>query len=153
MAVNTFTMALMPISQAASWYAVLRKPLFPSLFFIALFYCLWAVYNKYFGGSPQELGHISMGILALTAFFRHRKSTMVAVCIVLLNFLLPAYLILIAWGPHKLAIQVKDDASAKGLLWAIIFKLYFVSHIGLWIFVLMRLYHSDENGNGIYQRV
>lgn len=72
MAVNVYLMALMPISQAISWYMILRHPLFQSVSFIAAFYCVWALYNNCIARSP-DLGVISMGILAVTSHLRHRR--------------------------------------------------------------------------------
>ena len=140
----------MPTSQVAAWFAVLRCPLYPSVFYTALFYCLWALYNKYLGGVDQELGHYTMGLLALASFFHHRKSSMAATCLVLLNFIVPSYFILYKWDLTELAATVKNDTSEKAIVWAVVFKAYFVSQIALWSVVFYKLLGYHENS---YQRV
>ena len=152
MAISTIATALMPISQAVAWYAVLAtKPLsYPNVMYTALFYCLWALYNRYIAGVTQELGQYSMGFMTVAAYFQNRPVSMIAATVVLLNFLLPAYYILYKWGLKELAENVKNDTSRKGIIWAIVFKTYFVSQIGLWCTILFKLYRA---GTTSYQRV
>jgi hypothetical protein len=45
--VNLFASMLMPISQVTAWFAILHDectytPFYPSVFYMTLFYCLWA---------------------------------------------------------------------------------------------------------------
>lgn len=161
MAINVFTMALMPISQAAAWYLVaiynggtssitgtsnidqqqqLITKFFPSICSISFFYCCWALYNKYLGGNARELGQYSMGLLAIATYLQNFIGSVVATCLVLFNFFLPAYFILIKWNAEQLARNVKNDTSSLAITWAITFKLYFISNICLWSFVLYKFY-------------
>lgn len=144
MAVSLITTTLMPVSQAVAWFLVFEQELYSSIFKVSLFYCLWALYNKYLGGLPQELGHISMGFLALSAYYRNRTSSMIACGLVFFNFAAPAILIVVAWSPEKLAEKVKKDTSSAGIMWAYIFKLYFVSNMALWGNVLYKLYTTND---------
>lgn len=149
MPINLVVMSLMPISQAVSWYCILYKPLYPSVTSIALFYCLWALYNKYLAYESQELGQYSMGLTALATWYKHRTSSMAATCLVLLNFGIPAYYILWKWDAAEVAKMVKKDTSAVAIVWAKVFKAYFVSSIALWSTVLYKLYRDE--GTASYQ--
>jgi hypothetical protein len=148
--VNVVGMALMPASQAVAWYLILQKSLYPSVFKVSAFYCAWALYNKYLGGQTKELGHISMGLLALAAYAERKYPTIAATALVLANFGIPAYYLL-AWSPSELAEKVKGDTSHLAIVWARIFKAYFVSNLGLWSTVLYKLIKNNVGPS--YQHV
>ena len=157
-------MALMPLSQCVAWYFVMdirgisrnaaayttleqaHSPLLYNLYQvvcrIASFYCLWALYNRYIGGAVQELGQFSMGATALATYCQNWTASMITSLLVLLNFLLPSYFILWKWDAATLAETVKQDSSALGMVWAYIFKVYFVSQILLWCTILSKLYRN-----------
>lgn len=144
----------MPLSQAVAWYLVLSKnqPLYRSVTAVTLFYCVWALYNRYLGGNPKELGQFSMGLAALATYCHHRPSSIAAVGLVLFNFAGVAYFILIAWDARQLAKNVKNDVSSLAILWAYIFKAYFVSNMALWSLVIYKLCVRDD-GEPVYQEL
>jgi hypothetical protein len=148
MSINPVTTALMPISQTVAWYLVSTTPATASLFqpvgALSTFYCLWALYNKYLGGTPQELGHISMGLLALASFSEKRVAAIAATLLVLLNFAVPAYTVL-SWSAEEAAKIVKKTTSKAGIIWAYIWKAYFVSSICFWSVVLYKFIKMPSN--------
>ena len=137
--------ALMPLSQAVAWYMILQmRPLLPQVFRIALFYCVWALYNKYFGGIPQELGHISMGLLALAAYANHRRASIAATALVLINYVL-ALGIIATYTAHDLSKTMKKREDVLGLTWAHTFQLYVLSNLALWSLVLVELVQQPSD--------
>jgi hypothetical protein len=173
MTISILAVALMPLSQCVAWYLVgfdtpgagrysatyttlldsaAWSPSVRLIHFyrvvcgIASFYCLWALYNRYLGGAVQELGHFTMGSVALATYFNHWTASMVTSTLVLLNFLLPSYFILWKWNAATLAETVKEDSSSLGIIWACTFKLYFVSQILLWSTILYK-FHQHKHGS------
>jgi H+/Cl- antiporter ClcA len=144
MSVNIIKTSLMPISQAVSWYMISYQPLYPSVFNISTFYCLWALYNKYLAGQNEELGHFSMGLLAVATFMKKKNFSIAANILVLANFLIPAYFVL-SWSAKKVAQKVKKSDTDQAILWAHIFKAYFISNIFLWSTVLYKFYNNKLN--------
>lgn len=144
MSVNLIKTSLMPISQAVSWYLVLYQPLYPSVLKISTFYCLWALYNKYLAGQKEELGHISMGMLAVATFLEKRNFSIAANVLVLANFLLPSYFVL-SWSAKKVATTIKKSDTDQAILWAYVFKAYFVSSICLWGTVLYKFINNRHS--------
>lgn len=145
MPINLITLALMPISQGASWYLIIKESLYPSIFKIAVFYAVWALYNRFFLGATLEMGHYSMGVMAVCSYFQKRPISIMACVLVLVNFLAFAYWILLAMGPRELAAVFKHDAATLGIIWAWTFKAYFLSQISLWSFILWKLYKEPSN--------
>jgi hypothetical protein len=145
MSVNIIKTSLMPISQAVSWYMVSNQPLYPAVSKISTFYCLWALYNKYLAGQKEELGHISMGLLAVATFMKKKNVSIAANVLVLANFLLPAYYVVLSWSAKKVALKVKKSDTDQAILWAYIFKAYFISNIFLWSTVLYKFYNISQN--------
>jgi hypothetical protein len=142
MSVNPIATTLMPLSQAVSWYLVLNQPLLPSLSKISTFYCAWALYKKIAQGDQKELGHISMGILAVTSYSGKRYASLAGTVLVLANFLLPAYYVF-SWSVEKVAEKLKKDVTNKTIKWAYIFKAYFVSNLALWGMVCYKLSQGE----------
>lgn len=151
MSINKATMALMPTSQAVAWYLVMIHnnssdkqqfgiTFYPSISSIAFFYCAWALYNRYLGGNVQELGQYTMGLLSIATYFQNFIGSIVATGLVLFNFLLVSYFVLIKWNSEELARNVKNDTSSLAIIWAKVFKTYFVSNICLWSVVLYKFY-------------
>lgn len=139
MAVNFLTMALMPLSQAASWMLILkqRPSLFAAVWKVALFYCIWALYNKYFAGNDSELGQYSMGMLAIAAFLQHREFSMCGNVVVLLNYCV-AFYIAFSRSIHELAIDAKGSDNLSAITWAYIFRVYVLSNLAMWSMVLLK---------------
>jgi hypothetical protein len=138
---------LMPLSQAVAWYMILRqRPLLAQVWKIAAFYCVWALYNKYLGGIPQELGHVSMGLLALAAYFNHRKASIAATALVLINYL-AALGIIASLTAHDMSTKMKKRDDWLGITWAHTFQLYVLSNLALWTLVLVELVQQPSDSN------
>jgi hypothetical protein len=137
-------LALMPLSQAASWYLILKQALYPSIFKISIFYCLWALYNRFVMGATLEMGHYSMGGMAIASLVQKRTVSIIACLLVLFNFLAFSYWILWSLGVKELALLFKGTGSTIGIVWAWTFKAYFVSQIALWSHILWKLW-KDPN--------
>jgi hypothetical protein len=159
MTVSVVATALMPISQAVAWYMVLqsniadRRSIYSAVWKISAFYCAWALFNRFFQGVTEELGMYSMGFLAVASFFQKKIFSIIGTVLVLLNFGLPAYSILIAWGPSELAETVKNSDTELAIIWAYIFKLYFVSNFCLWGLVLRKFSLLEDPGYGRIEEV
>lgn len=137
---------VMPASQAISWYLILKTSnnnLYRSVCLVSVFYGVWALYNRYWAGLAQELGQYSMGTLAVASYCQSRTASLVGASLVLINYALPAYFVLIQWSARTLAETIKNDETA--IVWACVFKLYFVSNLLLWPVVINKLYHATSH--------
>jgi len=153
-AVSPVATALMPISQAAAWFFLTRSgddvaAVYGTVSKAAAFYCAWALFKKFIEGEARELGHISMGTLAIASSgvfgpYYSKLASIGGCALVLLNFGLPAYYILIKWNASKLAQVVKNDTSATGVLWAYIFKIYYVSSMIFWSVALYKIWKLPQ---------
>jgi hypothetical protein len=147
--VKIVPMLLMPISNGVAWYWIYvgtprgdqAYALLQTVWKIALFYMIWALYNKYLGGRPQELGHISTGLLALTAYLQKKYLAMGACGLVILNFALVIPVIL-SKGLGGMAMLIYKEKTALSMTWAYIFTAYILSNVLLWSYVLYRLYQE-----------
>lgn len=132
--------SLMPLSQAVAWYMVLREvPLLAQVWKIALFHCLWALYNRFSGALPNEMGHLTMGFMAWTAYFHHPRAALAGAALVLLNFAL-AMGAIISMTTKDMALKVKQRDDSLGMLWARTFQVYVASNLALWARVLSELW-------------
>jgi hypothetical protein len=139
MVYNVVTTALMPISQALAWFFVM-SPLFSfykSVTEIAAFYCAWAIYKRFILGDSGEFGYITMGLLALMSHLQHKKLSIAATALVLANFLVYAYGVF-TMSAHDLAEAAQGSTSQSAIIWAYIFKAYFLSSICFWSTVLFK---------------
>jgi hypothetical protein len=150
MLINPLITALMPVSQTVAWYLVLTPSydLFKSVSGISAFYCAWALFKRYIQGVSQELGHFSMGLLAVASFMEKKNFSIGATGLVLANFAVPAYFIF-SWSAEKLAKNVKKTTTQEGIIWAWIFKAYFVSSICFWGYVLYRFIKMPSNYSSV----
>lgn len=142
-----FSMALMVASQVVSWGYVIQSEgtsLYRAVWQLSLFYMAWALYKKIFLGDENELGHISFGLLAVAAYLERRWFAVAAAVVLVANFLL-AVVIIFSFSPKSLAGMIKHDDSALGVIWAFIFDAYIFSSIGLWSFVLYRLFYLPDS--------
>lgn len=147
--VKIIPMLLMPISNGVAWYLIhFNSPrgdqayaLLQNVWKIAAFYMVWALYNKYLGGRPQELGHISTGMLAITAYLQKKHLAMGACGLVILNFAVVIPVIL-SKGPGGMAKLIYKEKTALSMTWAYIFSAYILSNVILWSYVLYRLYQD-----------
>lgn len=147
---NPFLMALMPLSQITSWYLMTRPKdsatstsdkasLYSPIWRLAVFYAGWAIVNR-INGNKKELGHVSMGIMALTTYFDMPKAvTASAAALVVANFLVPVKTIFVDWDIATLARKMN-----KTTMWAYVFRGYFVSSISLWSIVLYKIVKMEE---------
>eukprot|EP00536_Pseudo-nitzschia_multiseries_P018640 jgi/Psemu1/56587/gm1.56587_g len=166
--VKVIGLVLMVVSNLASWHAVTKaiavqserspqQALRSAVWKIALFYTLWALYNKYLGGRPQELGHISLGLLTAsclaTSHFQLTTATkipVVASCgLVVLNFAVVIPLMISAGGPVGMARKVwKGDTSALAVVWGYTFTAYILSNVVLWSWVLYQFVVAPDDAAG-----
>jgi hypothetical protein len=143
MAVKIIPWLLMPISNVASWYlfvsAAPGNALLQRVWKVAAFYTVWALYNRYLGGRAQELGHFSMGLMALAAFLNRKYPSMAACGLVILNFAVVIPIVL-SNGPKGLAKLLYNDTSPLTMAWAYTFVSYLLSNVCLWSYLMYRLY-------------
>jgi hypothetical protein len=142
---NPVTTALMPISQALAWFFVLspRFSLYKSVTEIASFYCAWALYKRFVLGDSMEFGYITMGLLALMSHMENKKLSMAATALVLANFGAFAYSIF-TLSAHDLAKAAQGSTSQDAIIWAYVFKAYFLSSMCFWSTVLFKFYKYPE---------
>jgi hypothetical protein len=150
--VSIIGMALMPLSQSLAWYLLWQATghhrttstllLYSNVAKIAAFYCAWALYNIVIA-KQKDLGLFTMGLLAVAAYLEHRVASMVGTLLVLANFGFAAYFVL-AWSPNKLAKIVKKTDTPLAIVWAYVFKCYFVVSILFWSVVLKQFYQLGE---------
>ena len=174
--VKIIPLLLMPISNIRSWFLILNvndssstndfNSLLSIVWKISYFYTLWALYNKYLGGKPQEQGHISLGLLTLmclsisttgsknnqylNSYLEMTNSNTMKIpllfsCgLVVLNFAIVIPLIISMKGPTQFASKVhKDDRNNVSMLtrvWGYVFTLYIISNICLWSYVFYQFY-------------
>jgi hypothetical protein len=146
--VNPVALALMPVSQLVSWKLIQSEtyPLYPTISGIAAFYCVWALYNLWIEGNHRELGHISMGLLAVAAYFEKRNLTIAATGLVIINFFLPV-LYLVPMSAHDMAKLIKESTSTWAIVWAYIFKLYLLSNLALFSTILYKVVQPQSINN------
>jgi hypothetical protein len=139
MVYNVVTTEMMPISQALAWFFVLspRFNLYKSVTEIASFYCAWAIYKRFILGDSGEVGYITMGLLALMSHLQHKKLSIAATALVLANFLAFAYGVF-TMSAHDLAEAAQGSTAQSAIVWAYIFKAYFLSSICFWSTVLFK---------------
>lgn len=140
---------LMGASNGVAWHMVKSSSsslpvLRSAVWKIALFYTLWALYNRYLGGRDGELGHFSFGCLTLvcigTAHLPDEANRpaltripLVAACgIVTLNFCTVIPLLFKVGGPFELAKLIWNDDSTLVHGWSYGFTAYIVSNQILW---------------------
>uniref|UniRef100_A0A7S1UWQ4 Mitochondrial pyruvate carrier n=1 Tax=Grammatophora oceanica TaxID=210454 RepID=A0A7S1UWQ4_9STRA len=142
MSLNAVLTALMPISQATSWFLVTKasdtpKDLYANVSKLALFYAGWAGLNIYRGRS--DVGIASMGCLSLASYCQHKNLTAASTALVIANFGLGAQYVLLQWDAKTLA-----DKLGRSINWAYIFKGYFYSSILFWSTVMYKVVKSES---------
>lgn len=174
--VSVIGLVLMVVSNATSWFLITSSssslPLLrSSVWKISLFYTLWALYNKYLGGRPQELGHVSMGLLTLcclstmhccssdgnsnnnaSAKWNHQPMAtklplLLSTALVVLNFAVVVPLIAQMKGPAGIAKKIwKGDTSALAVIWGYTFTAYILSNVAMWSLVFYGFYRLPVDG-------
>ena len=86
-----------------------------------------------------------MALLAVASHLQRRNLSLAATTLVLANFLVPAYYVL-QWSPSKLARVAKKSDSDLAILWAYIFKVYFISCILFWSVVWHKFWNLPSGG-------
>jgi hypothetical protein len=142
---NPVTTALMPISQALAWFFVLspRFSLYKAVTEIASFYCAWALYKRFILGDSMEWGYITMGLLALMSHMENKKLSIAATALVLANFGVFAYSVF-TLSANDLAENAQDSTSTGAIVWAYLFKAYFLSSVCFWSTVLFKFTKYPE---------
>ena len=145
MAVNVFFLALMPISHAISWWAVLTHRHDASNFYtavacIAAFYCAWALYKVIVLGDKNEKGQWTMGLLSATATYGRDYPYAIAGCtvLVIINFavVVPFFLNRGVAGIVKL---VHKEVTSLTMTWGYVFLTYLLANLVLWSFILITI--------------
>ena len=165
-------MFLMAASNSVSWYMIYKSSssslsvLRSVVWKIALFYVLWALYNRYPGGRDGELGHFSFGILVLTclgtAYFVDetnnttkqlwtRVPLAIACGLVVLNFSIVVPMIVSSGGPFGIARLIWNEESLLVNVWGLAFLFYIASNVILWsycgyLFFKLPLVVGDDRG-------
>ncbi len=95
------------------------------------------------------MAFVSFGLLASAVHVKNHKFVFAASSLVFVNYALP-FVFVARWSAAKLAKVIKKaDEGTLALMWGYIYKLYFVSNICLWVFVIYKVYTSFEG----YRRV
>ena len=147
--INPFKTLLMPISQAIFWYllsSTSQRDVYTAIFRSAFFYGAWALANKY-GGNKRERAYYTMGLAMVVSYLEQRYLTIVASALVFLNYAVPAYLLFPMTTKALAKATGKGDGksapSTDVKVWAVIFKLYFLSSMAFWISAIYKLTQLD----------
>lgn len=142
-------MALMVASNAVAWHEILAQSSLSDLRSvvckIALFYTLWALYNKYLVGR-KELGHYSFGLLTAACLENPLDSmnTKIALFLsgglVLINFAGVLPLMSSMGGVKSFAKKIHRSDSKIVIVWGYIFAAYIVSNTALWLYCCYLFY-------------
>jgi hypothetical protein len=172
-------LVLMAASNAVAWHMVSKSTtsssasstspaslsdLRSAVWKIALFYTLWALYNKYLGGRPQDLGHGSFGLLLLSCLVTARFGSnsngsslitriplMLSCGLVVLNYAVVVPMILKAGGPNAFAgrvWKVRGGDDPRIALWGYGFSAYIASSVVLWCYCCYLFYTLPLEANG-----
>ncbi|KAL7557060.1 hypothetical protein ACA910_009896 [Epithemia clementina (nom. ined.)] len=161
MSLNVISTSLMPISQIAAWFAVIKtesasnptSALYNTLGVTATFYCVWALYKVFIEGNKNELGQYSMGLAALGSFCHSKYGSLAGIGVVIVNFLLALFLVL-GMSAADLADLVKHTDSTAGIIWAWIFKVYLLSSTAFWVFSFVQVSKLEpDNTRNTYRVV
>lgn len=96
----------------------------------------------------MEFGYISMGALAFASYKEHQKWSIAATCLVLFNFLYFTGFVL-GSSVAELAMGAKGSIEHDAIVWAYIFKAYFVSSILQWSTVLYKFLKIEHDYTAI----
>ena len=150
--VNIIGMALMFASNAVAWQAVLAESssslaeLRSVVWKIALFYTLWALYNRYLAGLKKELGHYSFALLTAASLetpldsLESKIPIMFAGMLVLVNFAGVLPLMASMGGIQSFAKKIQRSDSKMVLVWGYVFAIYIVSNTVLWSYCCYLFY-------------
>ncbi len=152
----------MVVSNAVAWHEILSRSssslseLRMVTWKIALFYALWALYNRYLAGTKQELGHYSFGLLTAASLENPvdsmTKIPLLLSCgLVLVNFAGVFPIISSMGGIKSFAKKVHRNDSIMAIVWGYVFTTYIVSNTILWsyccyLFYKMPLLPAVEDG-------
>mmetsp|Transcript_19457 Transcript_19457/g.40013 ORF Transcript_19457/g.40013 Transcript_19457/m.40013 type:complete len:173 (+) Transcript_19457:147-665(+) len=142
--VSTIGMAFMVASNAVAWHEILAQSssslseLRSVVCKIALFYTLWALYNRYPAGRKQELGHYSFSLLTAACLenpldsMNTKIALFLSVGLVLINFAGVLPLMSSMGGVKSFAKKIHRSDSKIVIVWGYIFAAYIVSNTALW---------------------
>jgi hypothetical protein len=153
--ISLFKTLLMPISQAIFWYLLLfaspttsttQQDVYTTIFRSAFFYGAWALANKY-GGNKRERAYYTMGLAVVASYLEQRYLTIAACTLVFLNYAVPAFLLFPMTTKALAKVTGKGDGESEPStavkVWAVIFKLYFLSSMAFWISATYKLAQLD----------
>ena len=149
--VSIVGLVLMATSNAVAWHLVLEESSLSELssvvWKIALFYTLWALFNKYLAGRSKELGHVSFGLLCLSSLatpdgpLSMTKIPLLFSCgLVVLNFAVVLPLIASVGTPGAFAKKMWKADDTLVVLWGYAFSAYIVSNVALWSYCCYLFY-------------
>jgi len=128
------------VAESSSWLSELRSVVWK----IALFYTLWALYNRYLAGRKQELGHYSFGLLTAASLVNPIDFTKIPLLLscglVLVNFAGVIPLILSMGGIQAFAKKIHRSDSKMVIVWGYVFAAYIVSNTALWSYCCYLFY-------------
>ena len=145
--VSIVGIALMAVSNAVSWYLIVEESSYLSglssaVWKIALFYTLWALFNRYLAGRTKELGHFSFGPLFLLSLDMAKDGLLsgtkipllIACGLVVLNFAVVLPLIASVGTPGDFAKKMFKSDEPLVVLWGYAFCAYILSNVALWCY-------------------
>jgi hypothetical protein len=151
--ISPFKTALMPISQAIFWYSLLSPSPAPSvdvyttIFRSAFFYGAWALVNKFIGGNKRERAYYTMSLAVVASYLEQQYFTIVSSALIFLNYAVPAYYLFPMTTKALAKVTGKGDGESKPStavkVWAVIFKLYFLSSMAFWLSAIYKLTQLD----------
>lgn len=143
--VNVIGMILMGVSNAVSWHLILKESssslsqLRSVVWKIALFYTLWALYNRYLARRKAELGHHSFALFTAACIENpldsfHTKIPLLLTCgLILINFAGVFPLMAYLGGIQKFAKKAhRKDTSKMVVVWGYTYAVYVASNVALW---------------------
>lgn len=157
--VNAIGMILMGVSNAFSWYMVLEESssslseLRSVVGKIALFYTLWALYNRYPGRRKTELGHYSFSLFTAACIenpldsFNTKIPLFLTCGLVVINFAGVLPLMASMGGVQKFAKKIHRNDSKIILVWGYVFAVYVASNTALWSYCFYLFLKYPLEGN------
>ncbi len=138
----------MGVSNAVSWHLVLKESsssliqLRTVVWKIALFYTLWALYNRYLARKKAERGHYSFSLFTAACIenpldsFQTKIPLLLTCGLVLINFAVVLPLMASMGGVEKFAKKVHRKAHKKDsmlvVVWGYTSAVYIASNTALW---------------------
>lgn len=156
--VSIIGMTLMAVTNAVAWHEILAQSssslseLRSVVWKIALFYTLWALYNRYLAGRKQELGHFSFALLTCACLESPLDSLNTKIpllftsALVMINFAGVLPLMSKIGGIKSFAKKVHRSDSKMVIVWGYVFASYIASNTALWSYCCYLFYKYPLEG-------